>query len=172
MTVPDTLYDECWHSRGDKQYVNRMNEHLRSERKCSTGSNIGQPCFVDSDCPGSGTCSRTYRYVVDTAREIAKYSKADTMLDWVHGNFYWAELAGNRVGEWLAGWGACALDAGGPEQRPQRYCRYSNDAWSSTTCTMETDAEVCGALGAVCQVRECSVAGDCPDAGDSCNVVS
>lgn len=75
------------------------------------------------------------------------------------------------IGAYLQAWNTCATNAPGPRQRPQKYCQQANNTWTSTTCSKDDPSQPdkpCPA-GQFCRPRPCTVAGDCPAAGDICN---
>ena len=172
LTVPDTAYStECYYNRGDKQYIQRSNQHLLTDAYCVGGANIGKMCFVDSECSDS-TCERRFTYAVDAANAMRTVSREDCFTDQVHWSPECAAVVGEAVAEYLNGFNTCTLDAGAPTQRPQRYCRNAGGGWTTTTCTLETEETTCTG-GATCQIRLCpSGEDDCPNASDTCNALS
>jgi cysteine-rich repeat protein len=62
----------------------------------------------------------------------------------------------------------CVVNIRTPEEAQKRYCRNSDDTFTSTTCTPETENTDCSSTQQ-CAVRPCTSNRDCPSGDDTCN---
>jgi hypothetical protein len=162
LTVPDTPDHMCQGQRGDKQYIQRTNQHLRDDHRCVGGDIAGADCAVDSDCTGGGTCERRFRYVIDFAAAIGAYDQSLMIADDVHFSVRGNEVGGVRVVDYAASFNACAINVGTPQQTVQRYCREADNLFTNDLCTEAAD---CGDTE-TCQVKPCD--GDDADTQTGC----